>query len=128
MKLFEKDMEAVPNNQRTQFAGCLTLYFGSEEISRCFDMMLAEGHIREGKYKTFRRMFFLDESPLAPTGSVRVRQEPTLVGTKKELSKILATREVKPRVKIPSVARQVPPVKRSLMYRIRKKLSKFLQP
>ena len=86
--------------------------------------MLDQGIVGERKRTAFRQMFFLEDKPMSPTGFTR--KEPAVISTPLKLTPAVA--KAKPRVKIPSQARKVPPVKRSLMYRIRKKLSKFLQP
>jgi len=134
MKLYKQDMRAIPFNQHTQVVGCLTLYFGSEEIGRCFDTLLKEGIIKEKKHTAFRRMFFIEKSGLSPTsftgndeffphGGDRKSEEIKVTDGNLEMP---ATR--KPRVRISNTIRRVPVKKRTLIYRIRRRLIKMLRP
>ena len=134
MKLYKQDMRAIPFNQHTQVVGCLTLYFGSEEIGRCFDTLLKEGIIKEKKHTAFRRMFFIEKSGLSPTSFTGNDEFFPHGGDgsnqfakvdKVDLSKMPATR--KPRVRISNTIRRVPVKKRTLIYRIRRRLIKMLR-
>ena len=118
------DISHIPIRDRGQLPALLLQHYGKDSIEKFIDDILDQGVISERKHTTFRRMFFLEDKPMSRTSFAR--KEPAVISTPLKLTPAVA--KAKPRVKIPSQARKVPPVKRSLMYRIRKKLSKFLQP
>ena len=116
------NIDFVPARDRGQIFGLLLLYYGKDGIEKFLNDMLEEGIIHERKYVTFRRTFFLEDKPMSATGFTRKEE-----GNQTEPSKIPATREVKPRVKISNLIRRVPNKKRTFMWRFRRKLIKMLQ-
>ena len=117
-KLFTQDMEPIPFNQRSQYIGCLTLYFGKEKLGACFDEMLTSGYIGEKKHKAFMRQFFLEDKPMSAT-ALRIPEPKVSYSAPGQIKK------KNPR--IPTTIRRVPAKRRTFMQRMKYKLRKLLK-
>ncbi len=100
-----KDISHIPVRDKGQLPALLLQHYGQDSIVKFLDDIHDQDIIGEKKHKTFRRMFFLDDSPLSPTSFTR--KEPVV--------KPVIKPEAKSRVRISNTIRMVPSKKRSLM-------------
>ena len=146
-----RDISHISYKDRKQLPALLLQYFGQTAIEKFMDDMLDQGVIEHHKHYALQKVFYLREPGAKKTAYIRKPVKappppppkptkprlriPTVarrVGPVKEPIQAVEKEPIQSTIRPSSIrrvsAKKIKPVKRSWIWKLRNKLSKFLQP